>query len=42
MIELLRRAGIWVEMQTVAKPGRILYEDEHQVAAVPWADSGPL
>jgi hypothetical protein len=42
LIESLRDAGVWVEMQTVTKPGRIVYEDEHQVAAIPWADSGPL
>lgn len=34
----LREAGVWVEMQTFERPGRIVYEDEHQVAVIPWAD----
>lgn len=39
VIACLRRAGLVVEMQTVSKPGKILYEDEHQVAVLPWADA---
>lgn len=42
LIAYLRQAGIPIEMQSVRKPGRIVYEDEHQVAALPFADSGRL
>lgn len=35
----LRRAGVIVEMQSVVNPGRVVYEDELQVAVVPWADA---
>ena len=38
----LREAGVWVEMQTFEQPGRIVYEDEHQVAVIPWADEPRL
>jgi hypothetical protein len=39
LIACLRRAGAIVEMQTAVNPGRIVYEDELQVAVVPWADA---
>lgn len=39
LIGCLRRAGLIVEMQASENPGRVLYEDEHQVAVVPWADT---
>jgi hypothetical protein len=39
MLHALRDAGIWVEMQTFAKPGKVIYSDEHQVAVIPWADA---
>jgi hypothetical protein len=36
----LEEAGVLVEMQSLAhRPGRICYEDEHQIAIVPHADS---
>jgi len=38
----LREAGVWVEMQTFARPGRAIYEDEQQVAVLPWADASEL
>ena len=34
----LREVGVSVEMQSFANPGRVIYEDEHQVAVVPWND----
>ena len=37
LLYLLREAGVVVEMQTVDYPGRLLYEDAHQVAAIPGA-----
>ena len=42
LLHTLRDAGVFVEMQTIAKPGRIVYEDEHQVAVIPWADAREL
>lgn len=39
LVGWLHHAGLHVEMQTVAKPGRVVYEDENQIAAIPWADS---
>lgn len=39
LIDCLRRSGAIIEMQTVENPGRILYEDELQVAVLPWADA---
>lgn len=32
----LRDAGLLVEMQTLKRPGKIVYEDDYQVAVVPW------
>ena len=40
--DALSKAGVHVEMQTIARPGRIVYRDEQQVAAVPWADAKEL
>lgn len=42
LLHALRDAGVWVEMQTFENPGRVEYEDEHQIAAVPWADVARL
>jgi hypothetical protein len=39
LIHHLREAGIVMEMQTVARPGKIVYEDDDQIAVVPWADA---
>lgn len=36
LAHLLRSQGLTVEMQVVENPGRIVYQDEDQVAAVPW------
>jgi len=30
---------VLVEMQVFEKPGKVVYEDELQVAAIPWADA---
>jgi hypothetical protein len=38
LIELYRLAGFPVRMRATASPGRIVYRDEFQVAAVPYAD----
>jgi hypothetical protein len=38
LLHARREADVWVEMQTCVNPGRVVYEDEHQIAAVPWAD----
>jgi hypothetical protein len=38
----LREAGVWVEMQSFSRPGRIVYRDEQQVAVLPWADATGL
>jgi len=42
LVHALREAGVWVEMQTVPRPGRIVYQDAHQIAVLPWADAGEL
>jgi hypothetical protein len=42
MLHLLRKTGVWVEMQTFRKTGRVIYEDHHQVAVIPWADAESL
>ncbi len=36
LVALLREHGVGVEEKLSAKPGYIVYEDEHQVAAVPF------
>jgi hypothetical protein len=42
LLMLLREAGILVDMQTVERPGKIVHEDDYQIAVVPWADAKPL
>ena len=36
---ILRAHGIFVETLTTMRPGKIVYEDEHQVAAHPFSDT---
>lgn len=40
LVWLLRERGMAVFVQRVERPGKVVYEDENQVAAVPWRDSG--
>lgn len=40
MTEILGRHGVAVETITTDKPGYVTYEDEFQVAAEPFADTG--
>lgn len=42
LAQLLRDAGVWVEMQAFERPGTIVYEDVHQVAVVPHRDEPRL
>ena len=42
LVHSLRDADIWVEMQTVENPGRVVFEDELQIAVVPWADTASI
>ena len=42
LVQLLRDAGLVVEMQTIANPGKVVYEDVYQVAVVPWSSSKSL
>ena len=42
LLHHLREANVWVEMQTFARPGRAVYEDDQQVAVLPWADASAL
>jgi len=42
LADALSHAGVWVEMQTIARPGRLVYQDEQQVAVLPWADASEL
>ena len=42
IVRILREHGIHAEMQTIERPGKVLYEDEYQVAVVPWASSAEL
>jgi hypothetical protein len=39
LVHALRELDVHVEMQVFEKPGRIVYEDALQVAALPWADA---
>ncbi len=39
LLHSLRDAGVWVEMQSFDNPGKVVYEDVHQVAAIPWSDT---
>ena len=36
LVRLLRRAGLHTELLRVTNPGKICYEDEFQIAAIPW------
>jgi hypothetical protein len=36
LVLLLRNHGFLVELVRTRKPGRVCYEDEYQVAAIPW------
>lgn len=38
LIEIFRLAGYQVWMRTTKAPGRVVYRDQHQVAAVPYSD----
>jgi hypothetical protein len=38
LIEIYRVANHTVWMQSTTRPGRIVYQDEHQIAAVPFTD----
>ena len=40
--DALSHAGVWVQMQTIARPGRIVYQDAQQVAVLPWKDASGL
>ena len=40
--DALSKAGVQVEMQTVTRPGKLVYQDEQQVAAIPWRDASEL
>jgi hypothetical protein len=37
---LLGEHGVAAEMIRTKKPGRLVYEDDHQVAAIPFSDTG--
>jgi len=39
---LLRQNGYSIEIIKTSRPGYVLYEDEHQIVAEPFADSGGL
>jgi hypothetical protein len=36
---LVEQHGIWAEVLRTAKPGYVVYEDDHQVLAYPFADT---
>ncbi|MDP3854060.1 hypothetical protein [Phenylobacterium sp.] len=36
---LLEQHGIWGEVLRTARPGYVVYEDDHQVLAYPFADT---
>jgi len=38
LVHGLRDVGTLVEMQWTERPGRIVYSDEYQIGALPWAD----
>jgi hypothetical protein len=42
LLHHLREAGVWVEMQTFQRPGRAVYQDDQQVAVIPWADASEI
>lgn len=39
LVSALREGGYVVEEVTCTRPGRIVFEDEHQVAAIPFRDT---
>lgn len=39
MCRILNEHGVRTEMITSARPGYIVYEDDHQIAAVPFAET---
>lgn len=39
LVTILRRHDLPIEMIKTDKPGRIVYEDNLQVAAIPWRDT---
>jgi hypothetical protein len=40
LAEILESCGVAVEMITTERPGFLVYEDEYQVVAEPFADTG--
>ena len=42
LIWILREHGLHVELQRVDQPGRVVYEDDYQGAAIPWRVSREL
>jgi hypothetical protein len=40
LAEILESCGVVVEMITTERPGFVVYEDEYQVVAEPFADTG--
>lgn len=38
LVHALGDANVPVEMQSFENPGRVVYQDEHQIAVVPWSD----
>nr|WP_070960257.1 hypothetical protein [Hyphomonas sp. Mor2] len=39
MKHLLKANGYWIDVVKTQRPGRIIYEDDWQIAAVPWRDA---
>ena len=42
VVDVLRQNDVIVTMMHTSRPGYIVYEDELQVAAVPWKDARPI
>jgi len=42
LARLLREAGRFVALQRLENPGRVVYEDDCQVAVIPWASAGDV
>jgi hypothetical protein len=40
LADILERHGIQVDMLRTRRPGYVVYEDDHQVAAEPYSDTG--
>jgi hypothetical protein len=36
LIAILREEGLTVSLRRTTRPGRIIYTDDHQIAAIPW------